>query len=604
MFRAILAFLLTMLLVASASEEDKITVDPNAPGGRPAQEAPVIKDPRLDQKITYKVKLRPIADLTDDLTKLTGVTFYAGRAKSDWRVREDCATVMAADLPLSALMESIAHVMKFRWSRGGKAPNWTYRLVEDPAVIAKIQRKEEERKKKDRELRQERLDKVLSVKTMTADELAKLKEEDPLLYLMQKAGGLDGIVQLFQEAPAVKEAWVNGEDCNAAGVRLPPGVQQALVGMRRALIVDSLKDPESSEYAMEMLDRFEKDSSRMMVRIYKPHSPSYPFPSLIIEAAEGTSVISLTAPRSEAERLRALARLRASEEKRSAREVYMEMKDQIAAAEKKSGQQQHLWSYTQEPVLDHPDDDTALAEPLKENVAPKTLTGLIESLSKATGFAFVTDDYRGRTQLTFGKGTKLRKVFNIISARQSPHNWNRRGQVIELWDTNWYDNRNARVSKAWLEELRRKLRENGTLDIDDLAQVAALTVEQISKNFGRDDVLECVCQTVYANRYYLRIYTSLSPAQRSVLFSESGLAFTDLTPEQQQPIMKLVLGTSASFIQNTDLASLGIRITCTREPDGKRFVYTLKAYTNLGPVPDQARFRTPLYTPPHSDQPE
>ncbi len=60
-----------------ASGSGKITVDPNAPGAPVAHEAKA-EDSRLEQRITYKVKLRPIADLTDDLTKLTGITFRSG----------------------------------------------------------------------------------------------------------------------------------------------------------------------------------------------------------------------------------------------------------------------------------------------------------------------------------------------------------------------------------------------------------------------------------------------------------------------------------------------------------------------------------------------
>ena len=44
--------------------------------------------------------------------------------------------------------------------------------------------------------------------------------------------------------------------------------------------------------------------------------------------------------------------------------------------------------------------------------------------------------------------------------------------------------------------------------------------------------------------------------------------------------------------------ALDPRVTCSREVIGKRFLYTVKAHTKLGEVPGQARFSTPLYTPP------
>jgi hypothetical protein len=608
MRRATLAMLLTALVLASAFAQGKITVDPNAPGSRPAQDAaPVFKDSRLDQKITHRVKLRPIADLTNDLTKLTGVTFFAGRTKYDWRVREDCATVMATDLPLSSLVESIAHVMKFRWSRGGKAPNWTYRLVEDEAVKAKIRRRLDEQSRRQREIREKFWDKIQSVGSMSADELAQLREDNPALYAFQKAGILGPFVEFIQQAPGVKDAWLSGQELRLASAWLPSDAQQSLLKVARASIqLDRQlfgKDEYHTEHFAAEMKSLDTDSSRLIVSV-PASSPRYPVSEMQVRVYGehiGTG-ISLGCQPSEPEKLEQKAQLRALEESRPEYEVYQEMEPQINAAWKKY--KSDRWaSFTQEPILDHPDDDPALSEPLKEKVAPKTLTGLIESLSRVTGFAFVTDDYRGRTKLTVDKDTLLREALERVAKHRRTSNWNRSGQVIEFWDANWYDEREARVSKAWLEDLRRKLRETGTLDIDDLVPIAALTDGQIRRNFVNDEVLTCAAETACSRRDYLKIYASLALSQRSMLLSGSGLAFTDLTPEQQQSVMKLILGANMPSLRSLDLAALGIRITCTRETQDRRFIYTLKAYTNLGPIPDQAHFRTPLYIEPPKPDP-
>jgi hypothetical protein len=170
--------------------------------------------------------------------------------------------------------------------------------------------------------------------------------------------------------------------------------------------------------------------------------------------------------------------------------------------------------------------------------------------------------------------------------------------VIELWDANWYDNREARVSKAWLDELRRKFKENGTLDIDDLAQIAALTDGQLGRNISRDEVLRSVSAAVWDKRDYLKIYAALSSPQRSLLLSDAGIAYPDLSPDQQRSMMKLVLGQSVPFLESPDLAGLGVRVSCAKESEGKRFIYTFKAYTSLGQIPGQYRFRTPVYVEP------
>ena len=71
---------------------------------------------RLMQKITYEAKLKRTADHRD-LSEMTGVKLVAGARESDWPVRSRKMNIFVKDVPLYELMDSIARVMKFRWSR-------------------------------------------------------------------------------------------------------------------------------------------------------------------------------------------------------------------------------------------------------------------------------------------------------------------------------------------------------------------------------------------------------------------------------------------------------------------------------------------------------
>ena len=591
--------LLVLVVFAIAFAQGKTTIDPNTSGNtaNASKSSGKDKDTRLDQKITYKVKLRPIADMTADLTEMTGITFLAGRSRSDWRVREDCTTIMAKDIALSSLMDSIAHVMKCKWVKGGEAPNWTYRLVEDSAAIAKVKQRVEDYRKLEIAKRKKCWDKLQSVSKMTEHELEKIRDDEPMLYRFAKAGVVKPIVEFIEQVPSVKDAWFADQEVELSSTFLPINAQQLLVKAVRAQLQMECRYSPDDIYYPSMIDGLDNKGSQMFVQLTKSWPSSFTLPLSITNARGDYNVrVKFGGTGSEIQRLVEKVYLRAYEENRPLSDVLNETRSQLDEAQKKQKPKIWISSYTQEPFLDHP-DDPALSEPVKNEIATTTLTALVASLADTSGFAIVTDDFRGRSKFTIAKGTKVREALDDIS-KSRYYNWNRNAQAIELWDVNWYDNREARVSNAWRERMRKKFQEAGTLDIDDLAEIGTLTIRQLNRNIDNDSVLKYVRETIWKQRDYLKIYSSLTSAQRLILLSNSGMAFTDLTPDQQQSVMKLILGRSSPELENLDPANIGLRITCTKETQGKRFIYTLKGYTNLGEIPGQYRVRTPIYVAP------
>ncbi|MDO8589021.1 MAG: hypothetical protein Q7T82_18495 [Armatimonadota bacterium] len=574
-----------------------VTSNADTPGKTP-NASDTVKDPRLGQKITYQVKLRPIAEMTDDLTKATGIAFRAGRTSSDWRVREDCITIIAKDIPLSSLMNSIARAMKFRWVRRGTAPNWTYRLVEDTDAIARVKRRVAEQERRHARERQARWDKLIEVSGMSPQQLEKIKEDEPRLYLYAKSGTLTPLIEFLNGAPAVTEAWQAGEELKLSASWLPPNAQEAMKKAARAQLLAQSRmtnDISEQDWITSVITELDGNSREITVCVHKSSFLS-PIAGLSISGHNLHTGFSFRAAGSRSGQMGDKALLKAYEEKIPYIEVLRAMREQIRATVKQEEPKVRVTSYTQEPLLEHP-ADPAMSEPLKQKVESKVITGLVASLADAGGYAVVTDDFRGISRQSFDQGTELGKALDAISTRYRC-NWNRKGQVIEIWDLNWYDKREARLSKAWLDALRRKFKEAGTLDIDDLAQIASLTDAQLSKNISRDSVLKWAARPVWDKRDYLKLCSSLTRPQRSMLLSGPGLAYADLSPEQQDSTLRLICGQSVPFLQDLDMGAIGARITCVKETQGKQFVYTLKAYTHLGEIPGQYRFRTPTYIEP------
>ncbi|MEN6356526.1 MAG: hypothetical protein ABFD83_05505 [Armatimonadota bacterium] len=602
-------FIVPILLATAtvfAFAEGKTAVDPNMLTQK--QTIQPVRDPRLDQKITYKAKLRPITDIADDLTNETGITFYAGHNLSDWRVREDCTTVMAADIPLSTLMDSIAHTLHFKWVRGGKSPNWTYRLIEDPAAIAGVNKRVAELKEIDAKKRKAAWDKFMSIPSMSEQELAKLKEDDPKHYLLLKAGVLSPLIDFLKQTPSVAEAWLAGDELKLSSSWLSTGSRNALANSMLAylklhsqILVD---DGESKDRENSRLDKLNQEGAPIKVDLYKSNTPS-DIPWLNIAVGDDYVYLPLHILDSESSRLREKAFLQAYENRCTFWDIYDQVIDQIVAAREKEALNSPkvcIDSYTQEPIIEH-SDDPAIDVPLKEKVASKTITGMVAALADNSGFAIVTDNFRGKTNLAFDKDSKLRSALETISMKSYYYNWNRNDNVIELWDVHWYDIREGRIANALRERLRKKFQDTGTLDIDDLAEVASLNDEQIRRSITNDDILRFAVDTMWKQREYLKIYASFAAAQRSMLFSDAGLAYGSLNPGQQQSIAKLMMGISSPLLVNLDIASSGARITCTKQTNGKRFIYTFKACTNFGDIPGEYHLRTPVYVDPkHRDE--
>lgn len=569
-----------------------------------AKAAVTVKDPRLAQKVTYQVKLRPIADLTKDLSAMTHITFTAGRANSDWRVREDCATVLAKDIPLATLMDSIAHALKFRWVRTGDAPNWFYRLAEDPAAVAAIKDKEDSEKQKKLAACRETWDHAVAVAAMSEADLAKIKDSDPSMYLTAKLGVLGPTVELFQQVPELKQAFMFGEDLKIASCWLSPKGQQAVVRMAQAAM--------RADMQLWPKDQATADAMNARLADVESKPDQYTFEMKPSPFAEEVGCFGLSVrvdgvmddwwgiPIQSNDFVDSIARLgvAACEQNRPLLDLIKENRPQLkeCLAKERERLQALKPPLGCDPGTTHP-ADLLKADSLQDKVESKTITEMVASFAQASGYAVVTADLRGNSDLRFEKGSSVREDLDKMAETYS-WNWNKDARVLELWSSDWHELRESRVSKVWLEAMKNKLKTNGTLDIDDLAQIAALTDAQYSR-VVKDDVMCCLAGGLDSDALdFMRIYALFSTDQRLAVFSETGLPFGSLTAEQQGAIMKKLKAWPIPVLPSIDLNRVGMCIFGTKERQGKSWVYKLGAAVGGMRIPGEYELKTPVYVPP------
>jgi hypothetical protein len=163
----------------------------------------------------------------------------AGWNVEDWQVRDRRMNIFAKDVPLSNLMNSIARVMKFKWSKSGDDNAPIYRLYMDRQVLlgGERQRFIEEEKVRERqtEARQKFMSCLEEAAGMSEDELQKLKVKSPYIYRMTKNGWAGVFASLCAEVPKAKQAWLSGQELVLNMRSLSPTVQQSLMKLQHGL---------------------------------------------------------------------------------------------------------------------------------------------------------------------------------------------------------------------------------------------------------------------------------------------------------------------------------------------------------------------------------
>ena len=514
-------------------------------------DSPLDRDLRLSQTVSCCAASKDSAAILAEISKKTGVTLRAGYNAGDWPVRESQMNVFAKDVPLRDLMNSMARVMKCKWSIGGMDDAPTYRFIADtrvaPQGLAKLDAAEQQRT----EARKNYLADC-SAADEIFDDLAKMKDTDPDRYLSIKSGVSSSLAGIMSEIPGAKDAFSSGSTFEVKCSDLSPAALAALTRFVEAgasIIAD--EDRKASFQAIA------DNLSSLTFQINRPSTASTPAWVLGVilfrSDAGGVGGYPIIDPDSEGEKLAAGATIKALEEGRDLTEPENQAFDDAFEAEANR-------ISAAEPAVDHSKDaGPKSANPvLDAEITIKASSGLCkveQQLAEASKLCVVSDSFKssdGRAEVASGKRTP-RSVLDQVS-KDCDYNWWKRGSTIELRDRRWLERRSEQIPEAWLAKWRSAIKKNGKLDLDALVEIAGLTPKQLVENLDDDDLLgkTTVVKNVSSNRDLLTFYGSLSKTQSDGLLTDAGLDLRSLPDECWKQAQQLISRKDPKLVDQSD----------------------------------------------------
>ncbi|MCE5323921.1 hypothetical protein LLG46_11480 [bacterium] len=580
--------LLAVCISSPLAAAGKLTVDPNQTRSAVSEPTPTSED--VTQKVTYEARKKTVSSILADLSEITGVKLYAGYNNIDWQVRDRRMNIFANDIPLANLMNSIARVMKFKWSKSENNGVVSYRLYMDRKTLLGADRQryiEEERLNKiEAEGRVKVLDGLTAASTMSDRDLEQLKNTDPQLYMQCKMGYQNLLPALFEQNPAAKQAWLSGDMLRLGSSDLSDEIRQSILNvlMARNTVVKELTGKGSDR---PVSDSDSIDNTGIYIN-YAKEVTGYRGDSYIGDVylhciGKDGAYGMFKSPDNEYANANARRQIR--------------MLDGMAVDPNQVEPKDVSKTDFGEPLIEH-EDDPALDAMVKLDMDGSTFVDLLAALAKASGYTIVSDSFWSYSKYQYGKDVDKRLKDILYVIEHSRHNWQRQGSIIEFRDRDWFRKRASQIPEAWLEAWRKSLKDTGTLDIDQLGQISVLSHDQFSQNILIDEVLGNthlpLSWIFFKSSDFIKAYICLSDAQKTVLYSENGLDLSGVMPAQYEIISRIFRGKASSV---EDFGS-DIRLQCKRESQGKMFKYTFTATAGKDQPSVKHVFLTPEYKPP------
>jgi len=623
--------LLILVLTSSAGSigaVGKVTVDPNVPGAASkaaTQEDFWKADARLARKITYEARRKTVVTILADLQATTGVTLKGGYNNLDWQVRDRKMVIFAKDMALGDLMQSIARVMKFKWSRSGDEGAWSYRLYMDRRTVLESEgeayRAEQRFNEEQTRKRESFLGKLGELSSASPEEIAKLRDENPYLYALYAsgvAGGLDKA--LSQPGTMARDAFISNE---RRDMRLPEAADEAL-----RQVVRGMWKMESGTWGeskpADLIDKISDFGIRFNREELSESGGMFSEP-MIRRFLLGSITVSFTKP------------LGGDPGVRVADYVDIEIPDPDSSFAKGFGRMMasalddtgvppaatHGFSFSVkpeefltndfgEPVAKHPDDPELQKEverkadkdaSTKDSAGHDQMDGFLAKLAEDSG-RNVVSDCLGKAPAGWshpvGVKIPLQKILDGIAMIWS-YNWWSNGSTLEFRDRYWFRKRSLQIPEAYMEKWRQAFKSTGTLGLADLAEMAALAgdADKYGFNIEPDEVLgnQSMLDAVRWNRLPLRFYAALDSSQRAALLTKDGLDMDRLSSDQRESVEALGFSSKSA-------GSEAITLTEEKTSDG-RTQYLFQGYldgrTGMRYVITAPRYEPPKPTPKPKD---
>lgn len=592
--QSILIVITMLLMQCCLAGANVITVDPNTAEARAVVDVDST-DTRLAKKISYECKSKPTREIVDELSEMTGVYLISGKNRSDWQVRDAKMTIFVKDVSLAELMNSMARVMRFRWSRSGEGPEWRYRMLDDDEAVRKVEARLHSIEQEIRQARIQTLKQIETVARLSSEELSKLKESNPYLYFWGKTGTAKTLMTLFSHIPQLKSAIIDNTDLDLKARDLPAGTRDAILqyvktslntaDMRQSLPEDVLQDPGSLSIRVKRYPESVTMSrySRGMLGYF----------SIGCSTDAGLSGMSLEDPNLERVQVYYKYYIKDLEDGPDNSPW-----NDISVKDSKI-----MYAFIRDGNLEPLIENAINPELLKKVTIKKSdiRDEIINQVSREIDLNIVVDSYciwQKRHIEIDVKDAELVKVIEQLCL-SNRFNWEQHSSIFEISDRQWYIVRKCEIPDALMDRWHAEVKQTGTLDLGSLSEIALLTDDQLHANMGSDDdVLSNyhLERQIRRSGEYLRVYASLTKNQRSMLLSQRGLGIANLSPAQQQAIYKLMAGVDLpKDFPDLKASGIDLRMTASRVQDFKRFIYTISGSLNGLPIPGQYILSTPIY---------
>jgi RNA polymerase sigma-70 factor (ECF subfamily) len=579
-----------------------------------------VVDSRLTQKVTCAFKATALSDLCAQLSGDTGIQLAAGPSVADEKV-----TLFCEKLPLRDVMRQLSRPFGYTWLRSGQAfmrpcvhafgkdsadlnartperlnADYRYELVQD----LRSQLLEEELRNRDRNEALLALDREIEryrkFLDLSPDEaLARAKtasaEDRPLLECMATNGW--GQVQIyFRLTPRQQEALLAGQDLRFSQ-EPKPGEQPLPVEIgrgvlesqrhRRIFVSDGLfhlSDPKEHPDGM-LLSAVPEARAALILRLKQSElgeftlsglpgvfiSSSSPMRGTFYLFAEGRTLARGRSPS-------ALDPNNAAANARLIRDPALQRRVSVAPGE---GHQESAVSGTALSLHSDgahgPSALSAASGSPSSDARRLTSADVLEALHRATGMPVIADFYT-RLYLPEAVTVQEKPLFETLNrlADAMRLRWNRDpgngggSAWLQFRSSQFFNDRLKEVPNRWLVRWSAARRRHGMLLLDDLLEIAALPDAQLNGKDMADGAKEIWGLSEWELpvrehlRPHLRFLGGLSPEQRQMALSSTGLPFNRMSLAQQQQFLSFLLHPDAPQLPSqTLLSGCVLRVTYT-----------------------------------------
>lgn len=554
-------------------------------------------DPRLEKRVTLEVDHIKLDDVAKSLSEQSGVDIKAGTGKRDWRVSERRVTIHAKDIPLSVMLEEIGKLTGYHLSREGKEGEWSYiiwqdlkaRQFEEEMLIAS----KEAYARRAMDVRQGALDAAEEALRMTPEEALKRRDKEPLAAFLGGTRSGRGFAQILSSLrnsfPTEYELMMRGKRVTIPVSSFPPGLEGALADIMAGklptwmdkdskaqltpyqLVIEAMKGPDSDLNAMLGLGGL----AFLYARPGDQQTRDGVRAGLLPMSSLNSKIGNLFG--------RKLLAWEEGVDPDEARKINDEVETPEGLADLMA---------RKSPTEENPPTDPELLREIEilevmGAIQPGTQSpNLMEEQGKMMGeiaraaeTAVLLESYASMIPVSgFMKKGKQPFYHILVAAEKAGCIWELGEGTLRIRPEDWAIHRSQEVSESFLDHYKALLEKNGRITLNDIAAIAVdLTDAQIAGGLGRDPDLGHILATVIADkgpRDVLRAYGLMNPHQKSLLTSEDGLPFAQLT-DQQWGYLEQIITDDLGGVQIIDGS---IRIAPQKDEPGVE-VFQLKIHT-------------------------